>query len=568
MRRDVPRPAKDISGFGPSRRPFELLNVSHDERSNAGRLDLVGSGMPRRLGLLAFLIAIPLAADCACPPPVNVGPEPCDPANDSDGDGVCDEREIELGTDPNLVDTDGDGLTDGEEIDIGTDPNDADTDDDGINDGDEQDQGTDPNDDDTDDDGVDDGDEQDVGTDPTVEDEACAGVELEASVGEIRPVDIIIAIDSSGSMDGEIEAVQNNINVNFANIMIQSAVDYRVILLADYPPADKNEVCITSPLSGHDCTDPLPDAPANTDRFFHYDTLVDSHDAFEVLLATWDNPDPHGLAPGGWSDWLRPDSIKNFLLISDDDPNENYEFFDDAVLDLSPEHFGTALDRNYTWHSIIGMEARPGANAQQPWLPEDGVQGGECDPGSQSSAVQYQELSILTGGLRFPLCDNDSFDVVFQELAQGVVDQVLLPCAVGTPEPPPGRELDLRGVVVQYEPSATGQAVTLQRVADPALCAADAFYVDNDERIVLCGDACEIIRDDPAGKLTVWVACVGDLPPDPVDDGGVPVGVPCDSCETCGDQTCVDGFCGECSVDNPCCSPRICVGGYCIIPGD
>jgi len=69
---------------------------------------------------------------------VNVG--------DEDGDGVPDEREVALGTDPQDPDTDGDGLTDGEEIaggddpmaydeGVDTNPLDADTDDDGLDDG-------------------------------------------------------------------------------------------------------------------------------------------------------------------------------------------------------------------------------------------------------------------------------------------------------------------------------------------------------------------------------------------------------------------------------------------------
>ena len=44
---------------------------------------------------------------------------------DTDGDGLTDEQEAELGTDPNDPDTDGDGITDGEENALGTDPTDA-----------------------------------------------------------------------------------------------------------------------------------------------------------------------------------------------------------------------------------------------------------------------------------------------------------------------------------------------------------------------------------------------------------------------------------------------------------
>jgi len=57
---------------------------------------------------------------------------------DSDGDGLVDTEEKELGTDPYKVDTDGDGLFDREEVKIyQTDPLDIDTDDDGALDGEE-----------------------------------------------------------------------------------------------------------------------------------------------------------------------------------------------------------------------------------------------------------------------------------------------------------------------------------------------------------------------------------------------------------------------------------------------
>lgn len=78
---------------------------------------------------------------------------------DTDGDGLTDAEEAELGTDPMNADTDGDGLTDGDEVNnYGTDPLKADTDGDGLNDGAEvNSHGTDPLNPDTDDDGLSDG---------------------------------------------------------------------------------------------------------------------------------------------------------------------------------------------------------------------------------------------------------------------------------------------------------------------------------------------------------------------------------------------------------------------------
>ncbi len=59
-------------------------------------------------------------------------------AKDSDGDGLTDEEEAALGTDPFNWDTDGDGLSDGDEVKkYGTDPLNPDTDFDGLTDGQE-----------------------------------------------------------------------------------------------------------------------------------------------------------------------------------------------------------------------------------------------------------------------------------------------------------------------------------------------------------------------------------------------------------------------------------------------
>ena len=69
-----------------------------------------------------------------------------DTREDSDGDGLSDAKEAELGTDPNNADSDGDGINDGDEVALGTDPNNTDTDGDGVPDGEEVEAGSDPND--------------------------------------------------------------------------------------------------------------------------------------------------------------------------------------------------------------------------------------------------------------------------------------------------------------------------------------------------------------------------------------------------------------------------------------
>lgn len=65
---------------------------------------------------------------------------------DTDGDGLNDAQEAQLGTDPTKVDTDADGLTDREEVEVyKTNPTVSDTDGDSFNDGDEVKNGYNPN---------------------------------------------------------------------------------------------------------------------------------------------------------------------------------------------------------------------------------------------------------------------------------------------------------------------------------------------------------------------------------------------------------------------------------------
>ena len=75
-----------------------------------------------------------------------VNETPTEPVQDTDGDGLSDNEEKELGTNPNMTDTDNDGLFDKEEVKTyKTDPKNSDSDSDGIKDGVEVDNGYDPN---------------------------------------------------------------------------------------------------------------------------------------------------------------------------------------------------------------------------------------------------------------------------------------------------------------------------------------------------------------------------------------------------------------------------------------
>jgi hypothetical protein len=94
----------------------------------------------------------PTASAQVVPAPSVIPADPIPPepgqitSPDSDNDGLTDNEEATLGTDPLKKDTDGDGLSDGDEAHVyGTDPLNPDSDGDGFNDGDEIRNGYDPN---------------------------------------------------------------------------------------------------------------------------------------------------------------------------------------------------------------------------------------------------------------------------------------------------------------------------------------------------------------------------------------------------------------------------------------
>jgi hypothetical protein len=105
-----------------------------------------------------------MPADPKAPPTATTSVEEAD----SDADGLTDELETTVGTDPSLPDSDADGVSDSDEIDFyGTDALDPDTDSDGLDDAQELlTYGTNPLLDDTDGDNVSDGKEVAAGSDP------------------------------------------------------------------------------------------------------------------------------------------------------------------------------------------------------------------------------------------------------------------------------------------------------------------------------------------------------------------------------------------------------------------
>jgi hypothetical protein len=478
--------------------------------------------MDRPLAWLAiFACSLALACGSDNSKVGNGDPDGGDGIVDSDGDGLSDEREGELGTDPNNPDSDGDGMNDGDEVSKGTDPLNPDTDGDGILDGDEI----------------------LIGTDPLTPDEACADTSATATIAK-RPADLIFFIDTSSSMGGEADAVEARLNNDLAVVLENNDVDHRIVMVADFgvidglgDPNHDPTLCIGAPLSPQDCSNITTAKPANGTDFFLYDSHVDSKDSLIVGLHEFDDPKGddsytgnigvgitsanNGQIPGGYGTLLREDSLKFFIEISDDDawtatpdatrlPQSQPEdrvysasAFDTQIRARWAAMYPQAPALEYVFHSIIGIAAHSGGGA---WPPGGGVEGATCGPGAVNNGSVFQQLSNMTQGLRFPLCQNNNFDAIFQEVAEGVVEGVAIDCTYRPVDPPGDDELDFTRMVGYYYENGMGAPKRLDQVEDADACTPNGYYVMG-KNITLCPDACAQIQADDTARLDFHVAC-------------------------------------------------------------
>ena len=253
----------------------------------------------------------------------------------------------------------------------------------------------------------------------------------------LSTVDIVIIVDNSGDMGEEIQGFRDNLNSEFAQVFEAANLDYRIILISKYGSLNDESVCIEAPLSGiSDCSNP-PIMPINSNHFYHYSVDISSTNSLCKILETLNTPDEFGLAANGWIDWLRVNSIKFFLELSTDGVNcfsgitfddlnsaiggtDVANTFNTALTNLSSTHFGTSANPSYRFYSLIGNPNKDLNNPEVPYTLSDPITTSECltaiNPGTG-----YQGLSILTNGVRFSLCEPNSYDLIFGVIAQDII---------------------------------------------------------------------------------------------------------------------------------------------------
>ena len=302
-------------------------------------------------------------------------------------------------------------------------------------------------------------------------------------------VDVILVIDTSGSMSEETAQVKANLN-SFATSIGKSGLDYTVVVLAAKPPAfvppgfPIPSVCVPPPLGGASCGD-------NPPLFHHVNQDVESTDSLDLILSKYSS----------YSAWLRPTAFKVFIEVTDDNAAKPWADFDTQLLALSAAQFGDATHRRYIFNSICGWKrGTPMLDATK------------CSS-SENIGDQYQQLSKLTGGTIDSVCETD-YSSVFDNIAKGLVTK--LGCEFAFPKATSGTA-DPSKIVVNYTPGTGGGPKALTQVTDVSKCGSipDAWYYDDNAKptkIVFCPTTCTGAGSDTAGKVEIAVGCAGAPP--------------------------------------------------------
>jgi hypothetical protein len=236
-------------------------------------------------------------------------------------------------------------------------------------------------------------------------------------VGETRapvPVDYVMVVDNSGSMNDTVRQVEGNLG-ELATRLANAGLDYHFVLLAEQgTDPDDPDICLPPPMAGPNCTD--------TERFRHLDQKIRSHDAFEHTVNCVDGCDS---GAGGYRAFLRPDALLQVLVVSDDESDMPFEAF-------AAEMAGRGLPE-LTLHAVVGLRD------------DDCV----ADIGNE-----YMTGVQATGGERLHICDQNWGQVIQVLFDATVVRIQSVYVLAGVPDPatlrvfvtpPGGAELEAVG---------------------------------------------------------------------------------------------------------------------------
>jgi len=212
-----------------------------------------------------------------------------------------------------------------------------------------------------------------------------------------KAVDLIVAIDTSGSMGDETAATVQNLP-NLAASVRGQGIDLHVIMIAG------DNVCVPAPLGGGACPDEkLP-------GYRHVQQVVGSTNSLQQIIATYPQ----------WKDSVRVGADKAILVVSDDDSDLNASAFTAGLLALDSPMFD-----GFQFHAIASSES-PDVCASCIFLSCGSCAHPCCDralsctPISAAEGKIYKQLAQSSDGIFGDLC-LQNFQPTFGALTASLV---------------------------------------------------------------------------------------------------------------------------------------------------
>ncbi len=292
---------------------------------------------------------------------------------------------------------------------------------------------------------------------------ACETTSVDA-YGATIPADIIWVIDNSTSMRDEERYVQTNMNT-FSTRIAGSGTDYRVIMITD-----PGRITIPPPLGG-------------SPEFLAVNQSVNSHDALQLIVTTYPR----------WQSFLRPNSIKHFVVVTDDESAWTPAEFRSALAALTDPGFADG----FVFHAIV-------AESLGLSFPL-----GPCYDLAESIGSRYIELQESTSGVFASLCQSN-WTPVFTQLAEAVLSLASLPCAFDIPNPPAGQVLDPMRLNLAYTPAGGDQEFIPQVPSESECGVSGGWYYDDPTsptQVLTCPTTCTTLANDMSGAVSIAFGC-------------------------------------------------------------
>jgi hypothetical protein len=291
---------------------------------------------------------------------------------------------------------------------------------------------------------------------------ACRPGTLRFAASVAAPVDLVVAIDTSGSMSGRLAEVTHWLRE--LDVALLNAGGRNQLVVVVNPEALRAKA---------------PAASWLRDSGAELKSNIGSNDALGVLLA----PE---VAP--WLPRLRPGARVHLVLVTDDDPARGLPAtFVARLTRLAGGALGTEAAPAFRLHALLGFLADPPGQVLAADAP---VREARC---GVAAGLDYQKLVTRTGGLRASVCDRESRQAFTQALLASFTETSSRPCSLKLPD-------GARVTAVRAE----GQTLSRASLTGWDCLHGSSAYATRGAQLVLCPETCAAAAD--AG-LEVAIAC-------------------------------------------------------------